>query len=239
MNNYDKILCSNNPSNVNTISMLMHYCNCYGLSCKLMHHFNVNEETLCFLMSNGNGLIQLKKDKIHEAITQVKESIKQREDAERKNNELCIQLSTARDSFCNGMGTRKTKLFLNKQIKNGDNNARLYRLALEIEDKNIQAKNVYYYYKDKVYYQKHLFILELAKACKDYGVTFGVQKSDNYSANCIFFFELPNMKQISFHTNLSSDEFRNYPAYNKEWDGQINSTLPKIEETLMNIYFRS
>lgn len=219
MNNYDEILYSDEPSNVNTISMLRHYCNCYGMPCKLMQHFNVNEETLSFLMSNGNGSIQLKKDKIHEAITQVKESVRQREEAERKNNELRIQLSTARDSFCNGMGTRKIKLFLNKQIKNGDNNARLYRLALEIEDKNIQAKNVYYYYKDKVYHQKHLFILELAKACKDYGVTYGVQKSDNYSANCIFFFELPNMEQISFHTNLSCDEFHNYPTYNKEWDG--------------------
>lgn len=57
-------------------------------------------------------------------------------EAEEKNLELVGQLECARDEFCDGLGTRHTKLMLNKLGKT-NRLAVLFRKALETEDCNI------------------------------------------------------------------------------------------------------
>lgn len=138
-----------------------------------------------------------------------------------------------RNNMC-GIGTRKLKLFLNKKLKEGDLNAQIFRIALEIEDYNIQAKKAYGEYKDKIYYSKECAILALIEIFRDNGLCYGYQKSDSYSTKNVIFFELPNTEQISFHINA---DLPNYvPLYDKEWDGKINSTLDKIEDGLLKTY---
>lgn len=161
-----------------------------------------------------------------------------REEAINKNIDLIEQLSRKRENMC-GLGTRKVKLFLNKQIKNNDINAELYRMALEVEDYNIQAKECRGKFRDKKYNVKHRKIMELIDLCEKYGVKYGVEMKKERLSNAIFYFELPEMRQISFHTTLNNNDLDKYPKYDKEWDGEINSTLNKIEETLNAVYFKN
>ena len=145
-----------------------------------------------------------------------------------RHKQLKYDLAYARNNFC-GIGTRKTKMRLNKLAKNGDTLAKAYRLALEAEDKNITAKQTYFDYADKVYALKEQNIKELAELCIQESWEFGKQKSDVKDAKYIIYFDLPNCDQISFHTNLDCSE---YPSYEKEWDGKICSTLQKLEKTI-------
>lgn len=149
-----------------------------------------------------------------------------------KNANLSEILSCKREEMC-GVGTRKVKLYLNKLIKEGDKKAEMYRKALEIEDANIMAKR-YFYYADTHYETKKKLINELIDLCEENDVIYGVQETDDYSCKHKIYFELPNCQQISFHNTF--DNFYDLPKYKKEWDGQINSTLNKLEEAILFNY---
>lgn len=111
--------------------------------------------------------------------------------------------------------------------------AKLYRIALEVEDKSIQAKKSYGKYKEQIYNQKTTLICELIELCDLHNIPYGMQKSDNNLTSCIVFFELPNCEQISFHTTINNKKL---PTYNKPWDGEINSTLPKILDAIVKTF---
>lgn len=151
------------------------------------------------------------------------------EEAERlkaleKNEELIGILDDVR-SNCLGIGTNKLKRRLNK-LAESSNIARAYRIALEIEDKNITAKKTPPKYKDKVYQQKHDLILELAKLFQGEKWCFGKKNAMEFSTSHIAFFEIPNCEQISWHCSLKNENA--FPGYSKPWDEKINSTLAKL-----------
>lgn len=149
-----------------------------------------------------------------------------------KNEELAYQLYVSRDDFC-GIGTRKTKLFLNKLIKQGNQIAAALRKALECEDVNICAKKYgRSEWRDRNYNKKKVLINELIEICKANNYVYGIQDTDNYSTNYIVYFELPNCEQISFHNNFALEDVCDLPHYDKEWDGKRNSTLPKLEQAI-------
>ncbi len=96
---------------------------------------------------------------------------------------ICVRnLDKARDRFCD-LGTRKTKLRLNKLAKT-DIYAKALRIALEIEDKNIVAKKYRggninaYTYSAVNYFAKEDGIKQLIEICKTQQWTsYGIQKS--------------------------------------------------------------
>lgn len=151
-----------------------------------------------------------------------------------KNLELVHQLKHARKDFC-GIDTRNIKLLLNRLTKKGDNVAKLLRTLLQAEDENIQAKNGW---KSEWHYrQKYLLVIEACQLAESLKLVYGVQKTDNYSANSIMYFELPcTNAQISFHMKLDDKEFEKYPKYDKDWDEKINSTINKLEECILELY---
>jgi len=149
--------------------------------------------------------------------------------------------------MCNGIGQRKIKLFLNKKIKAGDKIADLYRTALEIENCNINAKKyrntMYHSYKDNLYDQKEELLKDLLQKCFDYNkeaetpLVYGYQHASNYSTNMLLYFDLPGVRQISFHCNITKKEMpEGTPEYTREWDEEVNSTLFKIEEAINERY---
>lgn len=149
--------------------------------------------------------------------------------AKEKNRLLIKQLSNKRGEFC-GLGTRGIKCLLNTLSKTNIL-AKVFRVALEIEDLNIQAKKNYYY-KEEIYFHKSEKIDELIELCKKNNIVYGIQDSDVFDTNSIIYFELPECEQISFHNNFKRNR-TDLPKYEKEWDGKINTTLPKIEEALL------
>ena len=144
--------------------------------------------------------------------------------AEEKNYYLCCDLENARNSFC-GIGTKKIKCRLNKLAK-VNNIAKYVRMLLEVEDINIQAKKYYGKFKDKNYERKEEELIKLLNYALDNDFKCGVNSCNDYKTSKIAYFELPNEEQISFHCNVYGD----YPKYEKEWDGKINSTLQKLEQ---------
>lgn len=154
---------------------------------------------------------------------------------QRKNAGLCNQLYNSRNQMC-GIGTRKVKLFLNKKMKEGDRNAMILRTALEAEDANINAKKYFGDYKIRYYEVKHARIQDLLLLYYDSpDLSYGYQEYAGWDTNHIVYFELPGSgEQISFHCNLHY--LNNIPVYGKQWDGQVNSTLPKIEDDIMRLY---
>lgn len=155
-------------------------------------------------------------------------------DAIKKNRDLSYQLDDMRENFCE-IGTRKTKLFLNNLVKSGEKRAELYRIALEIEDENIVAKRYWGKYRRQHYEKKSLLILKLIALCKECGInTYGYQEKCGLETSHIIYFDLPNCEQISFHCTLPN--ISNIPKYEGEWDGKINSTLPKLENAINSVY---
>lgn len=159
--------------------------------------------------------------------------------AEAKNYELLCSLEEKQKTFCNGCGIRKIKTRLTKLVKSGNPLAKALRLLLETETVNIKAKaddinyipksRFMHTVKEMLYYQKENLLTDIITICKENQYTYGYQKTDNYSAQYIVYFEIPGTQQISYHTNL---DVTGIPLYEKEWDGLENSTLGKLEESI-------
>ncbi|MCR5712643.1 MAG: hypothetical protein K6G46_09395 [Prevotella sp.] len=159
-----------------------------------------------------------------------------RQIAERENMQRVQDYTERKDVFCHGIGLRRVKLFLNKNIKEGDNVAKMYRLALEIECVNLVAKKALMkYHSDYYNYDKKEELLrELIDACRLQDVNYGVQHSTVPATTHVIYFDLPECEQISFHTNLKEADC--LPVYNGEWDGLRCSTLSKLESAIWAKY---
>lgn len=234
---YDEIIYSDDPHNVGDVSMLRYYINCHGITKKLRKYLGgMDDNTISDICSCCRGRIlisELKRD-ANKVLEEEKHRQQNIENAKLKNFELIMQLKQARTDFC-GIDTRNIKLLLNRLSKKGDRVAKLLRILLQAEDENIQAKKGW---KSEWHYrQKYLLVIEASELANSIGIVYGVQKTDNYSANSIMYFELPcTNSQISFHMNLDKDELEKYPKYEKEWDGEVNSTINKLEECILELY---
>lgn len=140
---------------------------------------------------------------------------KSHEAALAKNARLAEILSEKRNTFC-GVGTRRVKLLLNKKMKDGDKKARIYRIALEAEDKNITAKESYWKYQERIYKAKAKLVRQLMEICRSSNIVYGWQLQKGFSTNTIVYFELPQMEQISFHMNLNRKERQDCSIFAKE-----------------------
>jgi len=148
----------------------------------------------------------------------------------RKNENLIDNLAVARDNFL-GIGTNKIKRRLNK-LAEYDDVAKIVRIALEIEDKNICAKKYFGEYRDKIYNQKSDLIYDLIDLFDKNNFVYGIHDYESLETHHIIFFEIPNCEQISGHSTFDVV----LPKYGKEWDGKINSTLNKLADKIKKDY---
>lgn len=137
-------------------------------------------------------------------------------DAIRKNRNLIGELSALRKTAL-GIGTRKLKIRLNKLPSPL---AKAYRIAIEIEDKSVQAKSCYGKYRKRLYDIKQKLILDLVSLFIEQGWSFGKQDNQGIETSNIIYFEVPNCGQISFHCNLPFY----IPEYVNEWIGRQDET---------------
>jgi hypothetical protein len=139
------------------------------------------------------------------------------------NRERVRQLKVLRGTAL-GIGTRKLKLRL-KKIAATEVLALAAYLALLIEDANINAKRWGPGYSDHYYRAKQQMIRELILLFKHQEWTYGVHESDRRETAQIIYFEIPGCAQISWHYTHEGPPL---PRYEQPWDGQTNSTLPKL-----------
>ena len=160
-----------------------------------------------------------------------------------KNQQLINILGNAVDSMCDGLGTRKVKLFLNSRIKAGDSLAFLLRSLLECETLNVNAKKynntMRFSYRESYYNRKHSAVNGLLRSLiKDNptGVVFSREESDVDDTSYIVYFEHPSFGQVSFHSDLDEDLVQYVPKFTGKWDGMVNSTIRKLENAIWSNY---
>lgn len=231
---YEMIAWCDDPKDIEDVSMMRHYVNCHGITDKLQNFMNCSFEEISDIYDYVRGYenIESMKNKSYreKCISEGKERDDRINEARMKNEELVSNFKRhQQEGLCGNIGTRRVKLFLNTKIKEGDKVANAYRLALEAEHKNIDAKNSYGKYKDKIYEQKRLVIDELISLCLENDFVCGYQDSNVRDTNFIIYFELPDMRQISFHSDIPNELFGKMKEYEKDWDGEVNSTIAKIE----------
>lgn len=142
-------------------------------------------------------------------------------------NELLIQdLKDKREKFA-GIGTNKVKRRLNK-LAATCSIAQAIRLALEIEDSSISAKDSYGTHQDKIYKQKQKLIAQLCELFKEQSWNYGIRKSEIACPTHVIYFEIPTCEQVSWH--FSPENSADFPFYDSVWDKKENSTLEKLEK---------
>lgn len=220
------------PTLITCVSEFRHFVNVWGCCESLLNVFNLDANQARYIYDNFPGYFKMKeivKD-YNGAKARAKGVMRSKEKTRQRYETLATTLSNARTDFCT-VGTRKTKLLLNKLAKT-DVLAKAYRIALEAEDKNISAKGSYGEYVDKIYREKEANIAKLAELCKQNDWIYGRQNSDVKCVSAIVYFELPGCEQISFHTNLDTKDF---PEYRGEWDKKECSTISKLENAITAI----
>lgn len=226
---FDEIECSHNPEYIVCVSHLRHYTNIFGIDKRLLDFLGMEKntildiETFCF---GGMDIFGIKED-CTSVIEDCKRQREAKEEALEKNRKLIAMLKLKRENMC-GIGTRKVKLMLNKKIKQGDFTAKIYRVALEIQDYNIKAKDAPFPYSEKMYAKKEDLIDKLIEIYNESKLSFGYSEDKGQRVSFIVYFDLPLGNQISFYSTVK----RNIPAYEKEWDGLVNSTLDKLEKEI-------
>lgn len=146
---------------------------------------------------------------------------------------LSSDLRDKRKNFA-GIGTNKAKRRLNKLAKN-NLYAKAIRTALEIEDKNICAKEEVGEYRQRKYKQKAQLILDLCSIFRETDWGWGIEKTNNYSASHIIYFEIPGyIEQISWH--FTPEDEQQFPKYHREWDKIECASLRKLERATLKIF---
>lgn len=219
-----------NPCLVTNVSKFRHYVNVHGRTKELLDFFGITRDVADDIYEFGYGCdtVEFAKNNIEF----YKENRRQKELAILRNENLVLNFRDRQKDFC-GHGYKKVKLFLNSIVKKGDYIAEAYRVLLEIEDKNIRAKETYGKYVEKVYNQKHSLINKMIDLSKEHGFSFGRQDSDVAKTSDIIYFDIEGCEQVSFHCDLDRDDV---PIYEKEWDGLVNSTLSKLENAILHRY---
>lgn len=226
---FDEIECSHDPEYIVCVSHLRHYTNIFGIDKRLVDFLGMEKntildiETFCFGEMDVFGI----KEDCVSVIEDCKRQREAKKQALEKNRKLTDMLKLKRENMC-GIGTRKVKLMLNKKIKQGDFTAKIYRVALELQDYNIKAKGAPFPYSEKMYAKKEDLIDKLIELYKNIQLPFGRSEDKNKRVSFIVYFDLPLGNQISFHSTIKRD----VPLYGKEWDGLVNSTLYKLEKEI-------
>lgn len=226
---FDEIECSHNPEYIICVSHLRHYTNIFGIDKRLVDFLGMEKntildiETFCFGEMDVFGI----KEDCVSVIEDCKRQREAKKQALEKNRKLTDMLKLKRENMC-GIGTRKVKLMLNKKIKQGNFTAKIYRVALELQDYNIKAKGAPFPYSEKMYAKKEDLIDKLIELYKNIQLPFGRSEDKNKRVSFIVYFDLPLGNQISFHSTIKRD----IPLYRKEWDGLVNSTLDKLEKEI-------
>lgn len=200
MNNFDEICDIKDPALIDTVSELRHYINVWNDDEQLCDFFHIDKETLSRICRYGKGDMDME-DAIRNIDNIVAECERKQlsiHEAKRKNLELQRMLERKQTTFCNNVGIRNIKLRLTRLANKGQNPiAKIFRLCLEAETVNIKAKvegiNFYpgpsfnHTVKEMLYHKKAEILNDLVGLCMEHNITFGVQESENHSANSVLY----------------------------------------------------
>ena len=147
------------------------------------------------------------------------------------------------------IGFRQVRLFLLKNYKHKrDKIAKIYQLAMDIEDKTIKIWDLDWLdrktpyeerneLKNKMEEQKAKLLRKLIQYYKRAGYEYGWRKCYEEVLDDVYiYFDLPNNHQISFRIILTEKEKMEIPKYTERWNGNCHHTLKNIQYDLIVQY---
>lgn len=182
----------------------------YGLSL-----FELEQEEKC----THNPLLRNKLEKLIE-------EYKEKSRCSKMQNALSLEKLKFYLHTALGMGIRKVMKTLRKLAKNGDSEARIIALLLDVEFANLYAKK-HSALKEVIYERKCILLKKLSKLLYDKGWVCGISSTTGKNAGWIIYVNLPDSTQISWHGNEYSMLYY-YDGIDCKWDGRICSTLEKL-----------
>lgn len=215
-------------SNVETVSLLRHYLNLWGVTDELRKYLTpLTDEQIQTAQKDFAGLTPICEVKANF------EELKRKSEAwKTKSETLKTQLESARDRIC-GIGWQSI-MFILKGNAFRSPEAVALAWALQTERANIESKQKEFRKLAKLW-DKKMYLMYLKEECRKNGYTYGYKESEK-EGRYIVYFELPNCEQISFFVDLTEDELKDFPRYEGEWDGVTLSTLPRLEEALKKTF---
>ncbi len=149
--------------------------------------------------------------------------------------------------LCN-IGIRPIREFLRrKYIREKDIDARIYQLAMDVEEKSIMVKKIHWLehdipsekedeFIDIMEEHKAKLLRKLIQCYQEAGYEYGWRTGYQDDFTYYVYFDLPNGEQISFRTDLSEKEKEEIPRYTKKWNCWARHTLVAIENNLLMKY---
>ena len=130
-------------------------------------------------------------------------------------------------------GSRKLKVRMNRLIDIPE--IFVLKRLLEAEEYNITAKDCYYKYVDYNYGMKGSKLREAISKLPSTGWPYWWQRDADGLASYIFYVELPGGTQVSWH-GMDMGDMEGVPEDNdREWDGLVASTLPKLVGCIVRV----
>ena len=227
-------------SDIHDSSMLHNYINMYGFTTELKNHYSLTrfgDKWKNVLRAVIYGAIEysiLTSNKI-ESYEQFIKDITKRARVYNIHQDTLDYIKAHKDNFFHGLGFVKFESFLKYCISKNvydEETLRYVHKLYTISMHNLLAKygdggmNRESHYKIKSDTIKE--VCEWLKNNPKYD--YGKQPSGNNSRiNAIVYFELPDGKQVSFHTELNDSEYNSIKDYEKEWDYEVCGNTRHIE----------
>lgn len=225
-NDYERISAAQDFSAISTVLMLRHFYNTWGIEHRgLIDYFHTNKQTLYDVCNIAPWDVDVRYAIAY--IDDIRKEYKNKPWMEIDNKLENVNLHYQRENFC-GVGTRRIKIMLNNIIKKGNEEALLYRLGLEIEDRIFTIQETNEYCQKLIIAQKQQIMKQLVVLCKKKKLNCGIYEADEKRILC---YELPDTEQLSFE--LDESEGIEFPKYDGMWDGKLNTTFEKIEKVLV------
>lgn len=170
----------------------------------------------------------------------LKECIVTKRDISKKSNaqnELNLsKLANFKKNAC-GMGLRKVLRRMNKMAKmTKDPETKLLTLLLETEYANLSAKQHKGELKELIYERKSILLFQMPDYLESLGWKYGINDEAGKNACYLVYVYLPNNVQLTWHCN-EYELYKNFPAIDAEWDGQVCMTMEKILTYVNEKYF--
>jgi len=192
---------------------------------RVAKHFNISEELALRIGESGiPGGTKVASIESEEDLCEIEDRIADRHEAAYRN----LENQRAFREY-----SRKLKLRMNRMMEIPE--IYVLRKLIDAEEFNINAKNCHYDYVEYNYEQKSLRLREAIGKLPETGWKYWWQEDGDGVADHIFYVELPGGIQVSWHGMERGDVAGVPEDWEREWDGQVASTLPKLADCVKRI----
>lgn len=228
----------NDPSLLTNVASLRYYIKIYGYTKVLNQYLKLTNDQIYKITKYAYGKTLLDEliENYDSMMEEFEENYKIMEKTHKKDNFNIQEMKSWRANFGN-VGSKKAKLYLNKQIKEGDIKATILRKLIEAEDEILKSQDNFFY----ADFHMNNFVDIINEIIKLYetnniNLNYGYQETVNEKEMHLLIFNLPNNDKIIYHLTLSDlNGLKKYEETIKQ-DEELIPNYKKLEKYFLEIY---